>query len=61
MKEHVRMWIDLPKGQEYGFPKVYTPSEDGDLLDWLRKEGYPVNELRLTTYIRFADKDGNWL
>lgn len=57
MKEHVRMWIDLPKGHEYGFPKVYVPGEDGDLLEWLRKQDYPVHELRLTTYIRFIDKD----
>lgn len=56
MKEHVRLWIDLPRGHEFGFPKVYIPGEHGDLVKWLKKQGYPVEELRLTTYIKFIDK-----
>ena len=34
------VFIDPPSGWKYGFPKVWNG--EGDMLDWLVAEGYPV-------------------
>lgn len=57
MKELTTFWVDPPRGWQYGFPKLYTPSEDGDLDKWLLKEGYPPELIHLTMYVRFWEKD----
>jgi hypothetical protein len=41
MYEEGRYWVDAPKGDEYGFPRLYEPHKDGDLEDWLLAQGYP--------------------
>lgn len=55
MKERTKMWIDPPSGWRYGFPKIYTPLVDGDLSEWLVKQGYPADQLSSTTHVRFMD------
>jgi hypothetical protein len=34
-------WVDPPQGWRYGFPKLYDPSKDGPMREWLVKSGYP--------------------
>ena len=36
-----RMWVDPPGGWRHGFPKIYDPEKDGDMKEWLAREGYP--------------------
>ena len=35
------MWVDPPKGRKYGFPKAYLKSRDGEMQEWLVRQGYP--------------------
>jgi len=39
-----KMWVDVPSGWRYGFPKLFDPGSDGDLSEWIRNQGYPPNE-----------------
>lgn len=57
MKVNETMWVDPPSGWQYGFPKLYTPSEDGDMTEWLVREGYPRHLLTPTTHVRLIYKD----
>jgi len=34
-------YVDAPKGDEYGFPKVYNKEKDGDFDEWMFSQGYP--------------------
>ena len=34
------MWVDVPTGWAYGWPKLYDPEKDGDLLEWIHRMGY---------------------
>ena len=36
-----KLYIDPPSGWKYGFPKVYDPDTDGDVMKWLVESGYP--------------------
>lgn len=36
-----KMWVDVPSGWVYGFPKLYNPEEDGELAEWVYNNGYP--------------------
>lgn len=40
-----RVMIDPPSGWKYGFPKVYTGGEDGNMKLWLVSNGYPQREI----------------
>ena len=31
---------DVPGGWAYGWPKLYDPEKDGDLLEWIHRMGY---------------------
>lgn len=57
MKEQTRLWIDPPEGWRYGFPKLYEPMKDGNLDDWLVREGYPRSQIHLALYVRAWDAD----
>ena len=57
MKVVETMWVDPPSGWQYGFPKLYTPSEDGDMTEWLVREGYPRHMITPTTNVRIVYKD----
>lgn len=57
MKEHTLMWVDPPRGWQYGFPKLYNPNEDGDLWEWLVNNGYPASELTPLTQVSFIDAE----
>jgi len=35
------MYVDPPSGWQYGFPKVYDPVTDGDIMEWIVESGYP--------------------
>ena len=37
----MKVWIDPPSGWMYGFPKIYDPETDGEINEWLKREGYP--------------------
>jgi len=34
-------WVDPPSGYRYGFPKLYDPARDGNVTEWLIRQGYP--------------------
>lgn len=39
-----KMWVDVPSGWMYGFPKVYDPETDGDMVAWIYANGYPEDQ-----------------
>lgn len=34
------VWIDVPSGYLFGFPKLYSPETDGELREWIKEQGY---------------------
>lgn len=34
-------WVDPPSGWRYGFPRLYDPTKDGDMTQWMIAKGYP--------------------
>lgn len=34
-------WVDPPSGWAYGFPLLYDPAKDGDMVAWMIASGYP--------------------
>ena len=32
------MWVDVPGGWAYGWPKLYDPEKDGDFVEWIRRK-----------------------
>lgn len=47
----MKVWVDVPQGYLYGFPKVYDKEVDGDMTDWIYANGYPAGmEIH---YVRF--------
>lgn len=38
------IWVDVPQGYLYGFPKKYDPDRDGDMSEWIYASGYPRKE-----------------
>ena len=42
---NTKLWVDPPSGWKYGFPKVYDSATDGEMRDWMLKEGYPQKEI----------------
>ena len=34
-------WVDPPEGWRYGFPRLYDPAADGDMTEWMIRNGYP--------------------
>jgi hypothetical protein len=41
----MKVYVDPPSGWQYGFPKVFDPIVDGDVMEWIVKEGYPQSEI----------------
>jgi hypothetical protein len=41
----MKVYIDPPSGWQYGFPKVFDPTVDGDIMQWMVREGYPQTEI----------------
>jgi hypothetical protein len=41
----MKKYIDPPSGWQYGFPKVWDPEIDHDVMAWIVKEGYPQEEI----------------
>jgi len=41
----MKVWIDPPSGWQFGFPKVWDPETDKDVMVWMVKEGYPQAEI----------------
>jgi calcineurin-like phosphoesterase family protein len=39
-------WVDPPSGWRYGFPRLYDPSSDGNVTDWMIRHGYPEHLAR---------------
>ena len=37
----MKKWVDPPQGWLYGFPKVWDSEKDGDVYQWMIKNGYP--------------------
>ena len=37
----MKYWVDPPSGWQYGFPMIYDTETDGDLSDFLEKNGVP--------------------
>lgn len=51
--------VDPPEGWKYGFPKEYDKEKDGDMLEWMVKEGYPRERILAYGeyfYVRFISK-----
>ena len=38
-------WVDPNDGWRYGFPKLYDPDHDGDMREWIKEQGYPIDKL----------------
>ena len=38
--KEMKQWVDVPGGWAYGWPKLYDPEKDGDLLEWIHRMGY---------------------
>ena len=36
----MKQWVDVPSGWAHGWPKLYDPEKDGDLLEWIHSMGY---------------------
>ena len=36
----MKQWVDVPAGWAHGWPKLYDPEKDGDLLEWIHRMGY---------------------
>ena len=34
-------YVDPPSGWAYGFPRLYDPAKDGDMVAWMIANGYP--------------------
>ena len=34
-------WVDPPEGWRYGFPRLYDPAAEGDMTEWMIRNGYP--------------------
>ena len=34
-------WVDPPEGWRWGFPLLYDPAADGDMTEWMIRNGYP--------------------
>jgi hypothetical protein len=41
----MKIFIDPPSGWQYGFPKIYDSVLDGDVQEWMVREGYPQAEI----------------
>jgi len=53
-----RVWIDMPNGQQYGFPKLYDNSTP--LLEWLINNEYPQQEINnALQYLRWWSENDN--
>jgi len=42
----MKIWIDPPSGWRYGFPKRFHREVDGDIIEWMIREGYPEAEIQ---------------
>ena len=52
-------WVDPAGGHRYGFPRLYDPSQDGDMTAWLIRQGYPERLARQELACTFtATEDG---
>ncbi len=36
-----KLWVDPPSGWRFGFPKVWSREKDGEMREWMIREGYP--------------------
>lgn len=60
MKVNKRLWVDVPSGHLYGFPKIWSPEKDGSLSQWLIRRGYPEAELKRNSHaIRYWEAKEN--
>ena len=55
MKVNKRLWVDPPSGWMYGFPKIWEPEKDGNVITWLVRNGYPEKEATDLGYVRYWD------
>ena len=56
----MKIFIDPPSGWQYGFPKIYDTAKDGDINQWMVKEGYPQEEIdRLGKSFYFRSWEAN--
>ena len=39
------IWVDVPSGWKYGFPKIYDKEQNPDMRKWLVDNGYPQSIL----------------
>jgi len=49
--------IDPPQGWLYGFPKPYIKSRDGDIVEWLLRNGCPKENLKYCRIIYQKEKE----
>jgi len=50
-------YVDPPSGWAYGFPKLYDPATDGDMTEWLIREGYPERLAKLNLPCTFTAQE----
>ena len=53
-------YVDPPSGHRYGFPRLYDPATDGNMTEWMIRNGYPEKLARLGLPCTFtaATEDG---
>jgi len=37
-----KLWVDPPEGWKHGFPAIYDPETDGQMIEWIVRKGYPL-------------------
>jgi hypothetical protein len=48
-------WVDPSRGWMYGFPRLYDPAKDGDMTEWLIRNGYPEKLARQGLACTFSE------
>ena len=55
-----KVWVDIPQGYLYGFPKVYDPEHDGNMQAWIYANGYPKDqEILWTRHWYYEEEDAS--
>lgn len=56
----MKVYIDPPSGWRYGFPKLFDPDVEKDVMEWIVREGYPQEEIdRLGKSFYFRSWEAN--
>lgn len=43
-------WLEPPSGRKYGFPRLWVPTKDGPLDEFLIHHGYPEEDVEFACH-----------